>query len=124
MKTILIVEDENICHLLLKEIINGYYPGKFNLLHAINGKEAIKFCDNKHKIDLVLMDLRLPIVDGLSATKQIKQKHPNLPVIAQTAYANKIEKEKALKVGCSDILIKPISSVALINIIEKYIAGL
>lgn len=72
-------------------------------------------------IDLILMDIRMPVMDGLEATKQIKSIRPELPVIAQTAYAFSEEKMQILSFGCDDYISKPIERKKLIELIDKYL---
>jgi CheY-like chemotaxis protein len=71
--------------------------------------------------DLVLMDIKMPVMDGLEATKAIKEKMPELPVVALTANAFDSDRQLALEVGCDDFLTKPISSAKCLETIEKFI---
>lgn len=77
------------------------------------------FRDNK--IDLVLMDLQLPVMDGYTATREIKKINPDIPVIAQTAHVMSGEREKCMEVGCNDYLAKPIRLQILIETLSKYL---
>jgi len=97
-------------------------PYGFNLLTATDGMQAIKACIDKPEIDLVLMDIQLPILDGLQATQRIKKIKANLPIIAQTANAMQEDKEKALSAGCNNYISKPINSDELIQMISEYIS--
>jgi PAS domain S-box-containing protein len=90
------------------------------LYESCNGKEAIALVKKHPEIDLVLMDLKMPEVDGFEATRQIKKIRPALPVIAQTAYAFPEDQEKARNAGCDEYLSKPIKKQALFEIINKY----
>jgi len=72
-------------------------------------------------IDLVLMDIRMPVMDGIEATKLIKQIRPDLPIIAQTAYAFSEEKNKILSIGCDEYLSKPLENNKLNALINKYL---
>jgi len=119
---ILIVEDEEINYFYLETIFLGDFDDKFLVLHARNGKEAIIICEELDDIKLVLMDLKMPILNGFEATKAIKAKQPNLPIIAQTAYSTSAEKAKALEAGCNDFVSKPIKEEVIKKIIQKYIA--
>jgi len=76
---------------------------------------------NAGGIDLVLMDIKMPVMDGLEATKKIKELHPTLPVVALTANAFDSDRQLALTVGCDDFLSKPVSSEKCLNTIEKFI---
>jgi CheY-like chemotaxis protein len=91
------------------------------VLHAENGEQAVEFVKNFPDIDLVLMDIRMPIMNGIEATKQIKRIRPYLPVIAQTAYAFSNEKRDILAVGCDEYISKPMESSKLNLLINKYL---
>ena len=91
------------------------------ILHAWDGKEALEQVKNHTDISLVLMDIKLPIMNGYEATRLIKQINPKLPVIAQTAYALSNDKEQALKAGCDDYLSKPISRDTFMTLLNKYL---
>ena len=84
--------------------------------------EARRFdlCNKNKSIDLVLMDLKMPVMDGFEATKIIKELRPDLPVIAQTAYARDTDKNRALECGCSDFISKPFTKDALLNILREH----
>lgn len=117
-KTILIVEDDEYSSLILEELLKPY---GFNLLTATDGMQAIKACIDKPEIDLVLMDIQLPVLDGLQATQRIKKIKANLPIIAQTANAMQEDREKALSAGCDNYISKPINGNELIQMISEYI---
>jgi len=116
-KTILIAEDEESNFVLLETI---FEKSNANLIHAKNGKIAVEKVKTE-KIDLILMDIKMPILDGLEATRQIKQINKAIPIIAQTAYAMTDDKAKALKAGCDDYITKPIDEEKLNDILNKYI---
>jgi PAS domain S-box-containing protein len=118
--TILIVEDEEINFLYLDTLLE-IHDSNLKSLHARNGQEAVKICQENSKIDIVLMDLKMPIMNGFEATKQIKEISPDLPIIAQTAYSTKEEKEQAFLAGCDDFISKPIKKRILFDIIDKYL---
>jgi two-component system sensor histidine kinase EvgS len=84
----------------------------------MNGKEAVELA-SQNCYDLILMDLKMPIMDGFVATQKIKQQSPNLPIIAQTAYARSEDKERALESGCDDFISKPFNKADLLIIIDK-----
>ncbi len=94
---------------------------KLILLHAETGVQAVEIVKNTPDIDLILMDIRMPVMNGFEATIQIKKIRPDLPIIAQTAYAFSEERDKILAIGCDDYLSKPINKDLLMNLIEKYI---
>ncbi len=117
-KTILIAEDDDANYMLLQKSL-----AKTNakVIRAENGKEAVKLCKVNPDIELVLMDIRMPIMDGIEATSQIKQIDKNLPIIVQTAFTMSSEKEKSFKVGCDDYISKPINLKELFATVCKYI---
>lgn len=118
-RTILVAEDEEFNYYLIKEILTHK---KINVLHAWNGQEAIALVNTHNEIDMVFMDIKMPVLDGYEATKQIKQARPDLPIVALTAYAMLGDREKALLNGCNDYLSKPISMKDMEAIIEKYLS--
>ena len=114
---ILIVDDDIGSIFYFKEILN--YE-KLNLHFAKNGKEAIDKVKAVIDLDLILMDLQMPIMDGFKATNYIKKIKPNLPIIAQTAHTMHNEEGKAKETGCDDYISKPIQPFKLIHLINKY----
>jgi len=116
--TILIAEDDEINYMFIEEMLSEY---NFTLIHARNGKEAVELFNQKmEQINLVLMDIQMPIMDGFTATKKIKELNSDIPVIAQTAYAYSTEIEMSKQVGCSDYIVKPIELEVLIEKIKRY----
>lgn len=118
--TILIVEDGEVNYLYVEILLKNL---KLNLeiLHAKNGKEAVEICKKNDTIDLILMDIKMPIMNGFEATKLIKEFRPNLPVIAQTAYSTNEDKKQAFLAGCDDFISKPITKETLNKTIHKYL---
>jgi PAS domain S-box-containing protein len=114
---ILIVEDDEPSDLLITMAIRKISKDH---LHAKSGYEAIETCRNNPDIDLVLMDIKMPEMDGLEATRQIRQFRKDLVIIAQTAYALVGDKEKAVEAGCNDYISKPISPVLLKKMIKTH----
>jgi len=119
-QVILIVEDRNVNFVFLRTVLLKMKNYKFVIYRAENGKEAINLCRENNNIDLVLMDIKMPIMDGFTATKRIKKIRPNLPIVAQTAYSTEEDIQKALEAGCDDFVSKPISRKRLKPIIGKY----
>jgi PAS domain S-box-containing protein len=115
--TILVAEDEEVARLYLTEILEKKCK---KLLFAENGKQAVEVYKNHPGIDLVLMDIKMPVMDGYSATMKIKENDSNALVVAQTAYALAGDKEKALAAGCRDYLTKPLKKSHLEEVIQKY----
>lgn len=92
------------------------------VLHAFSGKEAVDIINEKSdQIDLIFMDIKMPIMDGYEATKIIKTKYSKIPIIAQTAYAFSEDKQKALESGCDDYISKPIAQGKLIALLRNYL---
>jgi len=118
--TILVVEDEEVNYQYLEILLNKYQLD-MKILHAINGKEAVAFCAKYPKIKLVLMDLKMPGMSGLEATRKIKMQNPGLTVIAQTAYTALENEEEAQKAGCVAFLRKPTRKVDLFKVLDKYL---
>jgi CheY-like chemotaxis protein len=115
---VLIVEDDPIADMLLTLLIEEYV-GK--IIHAGNGIEAIKVCRKNADIDLVLMDVNMPEMDGYEAVKQIRQFDRDTVIIAQTAYALTGEREKAIEAGCNDYIAKPLNGKSLMAIIGNHL---
>jgi len=114
---ILVVEDDEISYSLL---IRTLHKISKEVLHAITGVEAVEACRNNPDLDLVLMDIRMPQMNGLEATKRIRQFNKDVIIIAQTAYAFTGDSEKAIDAGCNDYISKPINRTLLYELIKKY----
>lgn len=117
-KTILIVEDDLLSAKFLEALI---IDTNANVLIAKSGQEAIDMIKEKEDINLILMDIQLPEVDGHEATKQIKEQSPEIPIIAQTAHAMAEDRRKSLDAGCDDYVTKPINQDLLMEKIEQYL---
>ena len=116
--TILIAEDDQNNFYYLKVILKD---NSRILIHAKNGKEAVNLAKEHPEIDIILMDIKMPEMDGLEATRQIREFNPTIPIIAQTAYALTSDRERVLQSGCTDYISKPIKKEDLINLINKYL---
>jgi PAS domain S-box-containing protein len=117
-KTILIVEDDLYSHAYIDKLL-AYK--QFNLLHAWDGKEAVQQVKNHPDISLVLMDIKMPKMDGYTAMRLIKEMRPELPIVAQTAYALSHDKEDALDAGFDSYISKPIPADELFSLIDNLI---
>ena len=117
-KTILIAEDEEVNYNLLETII---MPTKAKIIWAHNGLEAIKICKDTPEIDVVLMDIKMPDLNGFEATKRIKKIRKKLPIIAQTAYAMSVDEDNCLRAGCDDYISKPLRIDDLLNKINNFL---
>ncbi|MFO7840539.1 MAG: response regulator [Fidelibacterota bacterium] len=119
-KKILIAEDDQISCEYLRELF--VKEEGFDIVLAKNGKEAVEICKKDPDITLVLMDIKMPQLNGEKATKIIKDHRPELPVIAQTAYALGEERMAILDSGFDDYLAKPIKKEDLFTVIEKHLS--
>lgn len=117
---ILIAEDGQVNYTLVKTLLTKMTDNELVIHRAKNGQQAVNICIENPYIDLILMDIRMPILNGYKATKRIKKIRPQLPVIAQTAYSTKEDIKKALDAGCDDFLSKPINRKELEIIIQKH----
>jgi len=117
-KTILIAEDEDSNYMLLEIFLKDL---KLTLVRARDGVEAVELCKLVPTIDLVLMDIKMPVMNGYEATKEIRKLFPDLPVIAQTAYSNDTDRNHALECGCIDYISKPIKQQTLLALISKHL---
>jgi hypothetical protein len=115
-KTLLIAEDEDFNFLYLCELLSNE---NIEIIRTSNGQETVNRCRENKKIDLILMDIKMPIMDGYEATKQIKKFRPGLPIIAQTAFARSEDSAKAIESGCSDYISKPINRELLMTKINQ-----
>ncbi len=115
--TILIAEDEEIAAEFLSIILDEIDS---TLLKAKNGVETVDMCLENQEIDIILMDMKMPIMDGYEATRKIRKFNRDIIIIAQTAYALEGDKEKAIDAGCNDYITKPISKEKLFMMIRKY----
>jgi PAS domain S-box-containing protein len=117
-KQVLIVEDNNSSFLLLNSYLS---QTKIKVLHTVNGTEAVSICKSNRDINLVLMDIQLPGINGYEATKQIKSFNNEMVIIAQTAYAMAGDEKKARDAGCDDYISKPIDKEKLLLLLGKYL---
>ncbi|MFC2104800.1 tetratricopeptide repeat protein [Bacteroidota bacterium] len=118
-KVILVAEDKKINFEIIQETLSDT---KVELLWAKNGVEALNFIKNKHKIDLVLMDIQMPVMDGYECAREIKKITKEIPIIAQTAYALPQDSYKCFDAGCDDYIAKPISLNQFLIKIDKYLS--
>jgi PAS domain S-box-containing protein len=119
--TILIAEDEEINYLYIEALFEDEIEGNFNLIHAKNGKEAVDICMENSDIHLVLMDIKMPVMSGHDATKLIKEKLPDLPIVVQTAYSTEADRELAFSYGCYDFITKPLDNDKLFEMLKKFL---
>jgi len=116
-RVVLITEDEEVNFYYLKTI---FKKTEAKIIRAKNGKEAVEIIGAHHgSIDLILMDLNMPVMDGYEAMRIIKAKHPKIPIIAQTAYTLSEDRHKCIKAGFNDYISKPINRVALFRLVKE-----
>ena len=114
---ILVAEDDDSNFKLIKAIIGK----KCEILWAKNGEEIVNlFEENRDKAEAILMDIKMPRMDGLEATHIIRSYSKEVPIIALTAYAFETDKELALEMGCNDFVTKPVSERTLRKALDKY----
>ena len=120
-KTILVVDDVNMNFVLLKAQLK---KTKANFVWFENGADAVEYIKNGNSVDLVLMDIRMPVMDGIEASRIIKEMRPDIPVVIQTASVMGSAFEEINTSNCDDTIFKPINATKLLEIvanqIEKY----
>jgi CheY-like chemotaxis protein len=116
-RVVLITEDEEVNFYYLKTLLQR---ADATVIRAKNGKEAVEII-TKHKggIDLILMDLNMPVMDGYEAMRIIKSLHPAIPIIAQTAYTMNNDRHRCLQAGFNDYIAKPINRLALYRMVNE-----
>jgi PAS domain S-box-containing protein len=114
---ILIAEDDNFSEQLISSMVRSFSS---RIIICRTGIEAVEACRNSPELDLILMDIKMPEMDGYEATKLIREFNKKVVIIAQTAYAQTGDREKALQAGCTDYISKPIKMHELVFIIKKY----
>jgi len=118
-KVVVIAEDEQINYLFLKVVLK---PSKAKIIWTKTGRETIDIC-NSEKVDIVLMDIKMPDLNGLEATEEIKKNYPKLPIIAQTAYAMEEDEQASMESGCDDYISKPIRPDNLLTIMSRFLSS-
>jgi CheY-like chemotaxis protein len=117
VKTILVVEDEIFNFLFLQELLSHWH---LRVIHALNGKTAVEICMTNPDIDLVLMDIRMPVLNGIEAAKMIRQIKPELPIVAQTAFTLDFEHDN-METIFDGYISKPINEAELSRKIKRFI---
>lgn len=116
MKTILIVEDTELNIDLLTQLLEDDY----NLIIARDGAQGVELATEK-KPDLILMDISLPVMDGYTATRTIRETQPDVPIIGLSAHAMQGDAERAREAGCNDYLTKPVDEDLLLVKLKEYL---
>ena len=117
-KCVMVVEDVSHNY---KFIVHAVKSTNIEVLWAKNGKEAFDACKTDKKIDLILMDINMPIMNGYKSIQLIKNLGKNIPIITQTAYAFAGEKEKSFAAGSDDYILKPIHTSELLEVMNKHL---
>jgi signal transduction histidine kinase/ActR/RegA family two-component response regulator len=117
-KSVLIAEDDDTNFIYLREILKNT---SVKVYRAKNGLEAINIAESEEKLDLILMDIKMPEVDGIEAAKYISIIRPEIPIIAQTAFAMDGDSAKCIRAGCAAYLTKPIDKQKLFILMEKFL---
>lgn len=120
IRPLLVVEDDKASYLLIKEFLK---PLNIDIHHVVDGKDAVNFVKLNPDVRLILMDIKLPFMDGYEATRSIKKINPKIPIIAQTAYAMVGDREKALNAGCDDHITKPLDFNKLQELVKPYFSN-
>jgi CheY-like chemotaxis protein len=117
-KSIIIAEDDYANYLLLKEYLDST---GIRISRARTGMEVLELCDKMGYPDMILMDIKMPVMSGYEAVIKIREENKKIPIIAQTAHAMAGDKENILAAGCNEYLAKPITEADLLNTIRKYL---
>jgi PAS domain S-box-containing protein len=120
-KLFLVAEDDKFSYKFLEGFLK---QTKANVLRACDGREAVEICRNNPAVDLVLMDIQMPEMNGLTATEEIKKFNPKIPIIAQTANAINEERLRCMEAGCDDFITKPVNINELYDKIDKWLSPL
>ena len=114
---ILVAEDDNISFLFIQQLLK--LP-EVEVLRATDGRQVIELARNNPDVSLILMDIKMPEIDGIEATREIRKFNPAVPIIAQSAYTFAREQDAAIQAGCNDYITKPINKNQLLKLIKQY----
>ena len=117
-KVLLVAEDEDFNYIFLEEVL---YDTNARLIRAKDGEEAIRLFEANPEIDLILMDMQMPVMNGYDATRNIKKMKQEIPIIAQTAYHYGEAYEEIMAAGCDDFVTKPIDITGLKDVIARFL---
>ncbi|MCF8232259.1 MAG: response regulator [Bacteroidales bacterium] len=117
-KVVLVAEDVETSNMFYKAALS---KTAVTAIWAVTGKQAVEECQSDKQIDLILMDIHMPEMNGLDATRKIKEIRPEVPVVVQTAYLLSNEREKSFDAGADDFLAKPITYQKLMGVLEKFL---
>lgn len=116
-KKILIAEDDDINYMYLSHMLD---KAGATVVRAINGHQVVDLT-TEHIYDMILMDLKMPVMDGFEATKIIRSRYPDIPIIALTAFALEEDRKRAVQAGCSDFIKKPVFPDSFMQIVTKHL---
>jgi two-component system, cell cycle response regulator DivK len=117
-KVIIIAEDDYTSYVLLEVFLSGY---NYQLVNTLDGKQTIEALKKYPNAALILMDLKMPVMDGYIATREIRKFNKNIPIIAQTAYALSGDSKKAMDAGCNDYVTKPVKKEDFLMKVDKWL---
>lgn len=117
---ILVAEDNDISFRLLDYVLTA---SNYKVIRAMNGKEAVDVFTKTPGINLVLTDLSMPVMDGIEATRHIREMDKNIPIVVQTGFSEPSEINKAIEAGCNSYITKPIRKDELLLMIREYLSG-
>jgi CheY-like chemotaxis protein len=115
---ILVAEDDDINFMFVEYL---FINSKHKLTRAVNGQDAVNIINKQPDFDLILMDLKMPVMSGFEASKIIKNKFPGIPILALTAYVFSEDRQKAIESGCDDLIVKPYKMEDLFEKIAKFV---
>jgi signal transduction histidine kinase/ABC-type uncharacterized transport system substrate-binding protein len=118
---IIVAEDEEVNYLFIETLLEEKFTQKFIIKHARTGKDVLDLCDKLDDVSLILMDIKMPVMDGLTATKILTIEKPEIPIIAITAYTSFEDRQKALDNGCKAFISKPIDVKTFVNQVNTHI---
>ncbi|MFW5657780.1 MAG: PAS domain S-box protein [Bacteroidota bacterium] len=114
---LLIAEDDEVSFMYLQEVLK---PMDYEIIRCISGREAVEHCKSNPGTDIILMDIKMPDIDGYEATREIRRFNKEVYIIAQTAYAFEGDEKKALKAGCNAYIAKPVEQDKLMELLLHY----
>ena len=117
-RVLLVAEDEEVNYILLEELLE---PTGVTIIWAKDGSQAVELVKSIKNINAILMDIKMPVMNGYAATMEIRQINSQIPIIAQTAYAFTEDRQKAEAAGCDEYITKPINGKELFTILDKFI---
>lgn len=117
MKNILVAEDNDFNFFVVEALLESKH---YTIIRAENGEEAVDYLKSHNDVSLVLMDVQMPVMDGFTATREIRKIDKKIPIVFQTSYAYDKIRQEAFESGCTDFVAKPLSMNNLIPVVEKY----